>query len=230
MESSLTMILPSDLSFDEWIHHIFVHDDNPDMPWWFWGVDADYWQAPPSQVIAMLTKLFENPFPVLSDYRDEQVNRGLWYIVSNGGSDYMFALLDETVPLVERLRCISSFYTLFEKLYAVRCSAHLSHLDEPGSNPLNMVCYMWWDLLPIAGSIDQHDGEAMNAAFLDVMARALALDSTACQEAALHGLGHWASTHPVRVRTIIEAFLAQNRSLRQELRQYAETALSGCVL
>jgi hypothetical protein len=224
------MKLPADLSFDEWLLHIFDHDDDPNMPWWYWSIDADYWDAPPGQVIAMLTRLFENPFAPLADYRDEQINRGLWYIVSNGGSDYMFALLDAAVPLGDRLRCIQSFYILFERLFAVRCSDHLSHLDEQGVNPLNMVCYMWWDLLPFAAKRDHQDDDALNAAFLDVMKRTLALKSIACQEAALHGLGHWASGHPVKVRTIIEAFLAENASLRGELRQYAESALSGCVL
>lgn len=224
------MALLSDLSFDEWILHIFDHDDDPTMPWWFHKIGADYWNASPAQAIAYVTTLFENPLPRLTEYSDEQVNRGLWYIVSNGGSDYLFALLDPGVSLEDRLRCIQSCYNLYEKLFAVRCSPRLSHLDEAGVNPLNMVCYMWWDLFPIAGKSDHPDNAALETAILDVMCRTLTLNSIACQEAALHGLGHWAGDHPHRVRTIIEGFLTQPISLRAELRRYAEAARGGCVL
>ena len=36
------------------------------------------------------------------------------------------------------------------RLFAPRCSAHLSHLDrgEMIAGPLNTLCYMWWDILP----------------------------------------------------------------------------------
>ena len=67
-------------------------------------------------------------------------------------------------------------------------------------------------------------------AILDVMTQTLNLDSDACREGALHGLGHWAMYYPKRVAAIIDEFLKKNPDLRPELRNYALGARTGCVL
>ena len=60
--------------------------------------------------------------------------------------------------------------------------------------------------------------------------RILRLQSVACQESALHGLGHWAVDYNTIVRPIIDGYLSDNRALRPELRAYAEGARVGGVL
>ena len=62
------------------------------------------------------------------------------------------------------------------------------------------------------------------------MAEILALDSLACQESALHGLGHWQHAYPEEVQQIIDRFLNANKNLRPELAAYARSARTGCVL
>jgi len=57
----------------------------------------------------------------------------------------------------------------------------------------------------------------------------LELDHIACQESALHGLGHWAHSYPERVEKIVDEFLTHNENLRPELKQYALQARSGKV-
>lgn len=222
MENSLT-----NLSFDEWIVHVFDHEAGG--PQWYFGVDAEYRQAPPAVTVAYLTHLFEDPVPHVGGYSDAQLNQGFWYIASNGASDYMFALLDEQVPLEARQRCIRSFVQLFEKLFAVKCSAHLSHLDEQGANPLNTACYMWWDIMPLVGQPDVATQRRIDEECLRAMERVLSLDSVACQESSLHGLGHWQHHYPQRVEKAIDAFVAARPKLRPELLSYAKNARRGYV-
>lgn len=61
------------------------------------------------------------------------------------------------------------------------------------------------------------------------MERTLQLDNIACQESALHGLGHWHSAYPKEVERIIDAFLQSNLNIRPELEQYAQSARIGMV-
>jgi hypothetical protein len=61
------------------------------------------------------------------------------------------------------------------------------------------------------------------------MEATLAIPHIACQEAALHGLGHWRCAYPERVEAIIGAFLARSRSLSAELEAYAKQARVGRV-
>ncbi len=63
-----------------------------------------------------------------------------------------------------------------------------------------------------------------------VMQRVLALDALACQESALHGLGHWHLRYPAEVEGAIDAFLERRPQLDPRLRQYAFSARRGCVL
>ena len=220
--------LPPDLSFDDWVLHVFDHPATG--PEWHWEPDAPYWPGPPAAIVAHLTRLFENPLPPLEGFTDAELNKGFWYIASNGLSDYMFALSDASVPLDARLRCLRALSVVYRDLFAPRCSPHLSHLDEPGVGDLNLVCYMWWDICPIGGPPHDPDHDAVNRAALDVMTDALALDSIACQESALHGLGHWHPENAREIETIVDRFIAAHPSMRPELLSYARSARGGCVL
>jgi hypothetical protein len=61
------------------------------------------------------------------------------------------------------------------------------------------------------------------------MRETLRLPNPACQESALHGLGHWAHAYPAFAAATIDAYLAANPTLRPELARYAEAARSGCI-
>ena len=74
-------------------------------------------------------------------------------------------------------------------------------------NPLNSSCYMWWDELAPYGQTDRKDLQAIASEMIGVMERTLALESDACRESALHGLGHAHGADPERINRIIDAFL-----------------------
>jgi hypothetical protein len=217
----------TDLPFEAWVAHVFDHDVA--QPEWYFKSDADYWQGSASLTLAHLTRLFEDPESPLSSYSDAQLNQGFWYLVSSSASEHSFALVDEEVPLDVRRRCLRSFVSLFQKLFAVRCSDHLAHVDEPGAKPLNSICYMWWDVLALYGRPAVPERHAIDEECLAVLSDILRLPSIACQESALHGLGHWALYYPSRVPPIIHGFLESHAHLRPELSSYAQQASRGHV-
>ena|SRR5579871_6260669 len=146
----------------------------------------------------------------------------------------MAALQGDAVPVSDRLRCIDAMAVLFKDCFAARCSPHLGHLDEPGANPLNDICYMWWDILPLHG-LEHHypqrpDSAAIDRRILSVMAQGLSLNSDACLESSLHGLDHWRPYYGKEVKQIIDNFIKAKPRLRPELRTYALTARRGYVL
>jgi hypothetical protein len=235
----------TDIPFEAWVTFVFDHPvpDADITTWgrksgavisqpWYVEHDRDWWDPSrqPSVTIAYLTNVFENAPHALASFSDAQIKEGLWFLVSPACSDHLLTLLNPGVAWSERKRCIDSIFTLFEHFLALRCSPHLSHLDEPGANPLNAVCYMWWDLLPVAGKPVDPTRKEIDEAFLDVMRRSLELACDACQESALHGLGHWHQEYPTYVEAIIARFLERHPALRSELKAYALAAQKGLVL
>jgi hypothetical protein len=224
-----------DLSFEEWVKHIFDHPVTD--PAWYWDTDRDWWSESesPSTTVSFMTQLFENGGFILAPYSDAQINQAFWYIDSEIHG-YMYTLREPRVPLSNRLRCINSIYNLFEQVFAKRCSQHLSHVRRPsepnpeGLSELNSICYMWWDISPLYGAMEVDNLQLISEAVLNVMKKALELDSVACQESALHGLGHWHLYFPAQVYDIIEAWFKKHPNLSEGLRLYAERAQSGGVL
>jgi hypothetical protein len=151
-------------------------------------------------------------------------------ICVNAYAQIVTQLLDESVRWTARQRCIASIHQLFEQCFARRCSPHLSHLDERGANPLNLVCYMWWDIIPISGRSEDAMWKEFDQAILQVMESTLQLDSIPCRESALHGLGHWQHAYPERVGEIIDKFSMGQPQLPEKLRAYMLNAYTGYVL
>jgi hypothetical protein len=217
----------SDLTFEEWI--LYVFDRPVEQPEWYWDINEDLIEEPPDKTVTYLTRLFEKADKIVAPYTDVQVNQGLWYIASSDCSNHMFTLLDEAVPWPDRQRCIRSMVTLFEGCFARRCTPTLSYLNEPGYSPINMICYMWFDVVPIYGRPDILERADVDREFLDVMEEILKINSDACRESALHGLGHWEAGYRGRVHNIVRRFLWHNPFLRSELRAYARKAWNGDV-
>lgn len=217
----------STTAFDDWLRQVFDHPVAD--PAWHWDVEADTAEPAPPDCVAYLTRLFEEPESALAPYSDAQINQGLWYLVDASCSNYAFSLIEPEVAWPQRRRGLRAMATLFERLFARRCSEHLLHRDEAGAGPSNPVCYMWWDVFPAHGRPTEPAYAAVDVELLAVMQRALALDSLACQESALHGLGHWRLHYPGVVEQTIDEFLARSGGIRQELREYAECARLGYV-
>lgn len=221
-----------DLSYEDWIEHVFCHEVRQHGNAWHFDLDAPLWDGSPEETLAHLTRFFDDPEPALYYFSDAQIDQGLRYIIDNGAGDLFSALRAPKVPLVYRQRCVSAICSLYDKLFLPRCTPHLSHLDRGDTEvgPLNGICYMWWDTFPGFAAPDDPYRKTMNEAVLAAISHGLTLDSIACQESALHGLGHWAHGDAAAVAPIIDAFLEAHPNLEPELKRYALSARGGCVL
>ena len=213
-------------SLPNWIAHVFDHPVAD--PAWHWSLDSATWDGSSQDTVTFIADTFERSGDLLSRFTDAQLNQGFWYLLSAGCSEFMFALVEPAVPLASRLRGLRSFVPLFEQVMAVRCSPHLSHLDEQPANPLNGACYMWWDILPIHGKPEEPDRTEFDAEVLRVLPRLLSIPHDACRESALHGVSEWQLYYP-GAEAIVDEWLARTPDLRPQLASYAQRAKVGMV-
>jgi len=87
---------------------------------------------------------------------------------------------------------------------------------------------MWCESFPASANPEDPQRELIDGAEFECLKAILALDSVACQEAALHGLGHWVGREP-RCSDIIDAYLDSGTAARPELINYAKAAKTGCI-
>ncbi|HEV8390718.1 MAG TPA: hypothetical protein VGQ35_12795 [Dongiaceae bacterium] len=219
----------TDLSYEDWIDYVFDHAVPFYEQAWYWEPDADWWSPRPDQAIEYLTRLFENPEPLTEQFADSQIGQGLYYLVSASAGSYCRFLTDAAVPIEAGVSCIAAMQVVFARLFQPRCEPILSHLDEPGGNELNKICYMWWDIVALGAISKPGTPDPIHDACLSVMCETLKFPNPACQESALHGLGHWAHAYPEFTGAAIDAYLAANPKLRPELVRYAQAARSGCI-
>lgn len=213
-------------SLSDWIEHVFDHPVSD--PAWHWAFDDSAWDDAPEQNATFIADAFERSGELLSRFTDEQLNQGFSYLTSPSCSNFMFVLSEPSVPLASRLRVIHSFVPLFEQVMAVRCSPHLSHLDEQPANPLNGACYIWWDILPIHGKPEDPERTEFDAEVLRVLARLLSIPHDACRESALHSINHWHHYYP-SADASVDDWLLRTPGLRPNLVSYAQCAKVGMV-
>ncbi len=201
------------------------------MPWdpsrW---VDTVFGEAMPGQydaerlegicgrdetTLLRLKQVFEKP-ELLQLYSDDVIERAFWDIWHAAFEAIYHPAIDWQV----RYRFIRSFEHLFRDLFAWRCTSALSHLDE-GASRLNTTCYMWFDAGCRWFPYDTKTRGPVDAAMLGVIRSILAIDHIACQEAALHGLGHRPTHQRYAVEAIVDDFLGANSKLSPPLRDYA---------
>lgn len=218
-------IILHDPPFERWVQYLFNHPVTD--PAWYWDLTVDQVDVNPRLVVAYVTRLFEESGALLAEFSDGQLNHGLWFLVST--SEVLYALRDKNVALDHRIQCVRSISQIFQQLFAERCTPHLSHLEIVGASPLNRICYMWWDILSHHGQPNDPSRRAVDSACLEVMEETLALPSIACQESALHGLGHWALYYPERCSEAVDGFLASHPRLSPNLVEYAKCARTGMV-
>lgn len=212
--------------YHEWLSHVFDHSVT-NLEWYF-DLDAPPFEADESAIAKLIDATFRHSAHDLLCFSDAQVNQGLWFLSSPAGSDYALALRSDTVPLDVRLSAISSIKILYRDCFAKRCTPTLSHLDEQPSSPLNAICYMFWDVSPIAHLEGQAEESELADACFSVLADTLAIDHIACQEAAIHGYGELHLYYPDRVEEAMNRFL-KTRISDSRLRTYAENAQIGCI-
>ena len=202
---------------NEWIDRIFGEADHACE-----RMELDGIRESDQTTLLRLTEVFENPTTVLKPYSDEVLSQAFWDL----SNDAFPAVYDMAIDWTIRHRFIRSFEILFRDLFAARCTPTLG--SERGS-ALNSACYMWWDFGCWSPATDPLTRNPYDSAFLASMRSILAIDHVACQESALHGLGHWHHVQSAAVESIIDEFLKSQPQLSEPLRKYADAARCGRV-
>ncbi len=218
------------MTYDEWISEIF--DNLAEQAENLNATEIDYIELPSAIMLNYLTETFNNAEVVFSRFTKLQVAHGLWAIVGNGT---MLAIRDPEIPLSNAVQTIDSMVLLFEKYFSKHCTANY-HFQQGKTitEPLDIVCYMWWDVLPMHGLIE-HDPLVQSSPFLDqallsAMLKILEIDSIACQVSALHGLEQWMLYYPELIETSIIEYIESDRAcalfkLSPDLLDYAKLAM-----
>lgn len=219
-----------DLTFEDWLEHAFGREIRFQRLPWFLDSDALWWNPKPQTAIAFLTRLFHSPAMLTERFSDAQIAQGLTYLLDTGAVGDNGWFYSSEVPAAARKACIAATFNLFSEIFQPRCAPVLGHLSKVRSTPLNAIAYMFWEVFPcVALPGDEHWAE-LQLETLAVMERILSLDSIACVESALHGLGHAHATYPAQTEQIIDRYLAGERRAGAELAGYAQAARCGCVL
>ena len=201
--------------FEDWVVGVF--DPTVEDPW-----------PPVEQELEYLTRLFSDPIGTVEGLSDEEIGVGLWSVLDSGGAGTALALNDATLPLDARIACVDQIRTLYRELFVPRCAERLGHVSEQGGR-LEMICYMFWDVAVFGGPPGEREGNLFEDAVLDVLEDTLYLEHAACQESAIHGLGHRVSRHPERAPAILDRWLRTGPIRDARLRIYAEAARTGCI-
>jgi hypothetical protein len=213
--------------YSEWITHVFDHPVT--RLEWYHEWDGPDFEASDEEIADLICETFTRSGEDLRRFSDEQVACGVRFLIDPCASDYPFCLRDGDLPLSKKVAGIRSIFSLFRDCFSPRCAETLGHLDEPGGTELNAICYMFWDICPLAYLEGKKDKETLENSLFWVLESTLALKHRACVESALHGLGHYACYSRSRVERVIDAFLKHARP-DDKLRRYAENARDGCVL
>ncbi|MBX9689879.1 MAG: hypothetical protein K2X27_24425 [Candidatus Obscuribacterales bacterium] len=205
----------STLSFDEWVD--FIAADMSEIDWF----------SDQEDLLNKLNLFFHSGQALLDRFGQEDLNKLLWSFL--GESGLLQALFNEKLELKKRIDCIRAIKTFYQDLFEKNCADLMSNgLKEfsPEHKPLNSICYMWWDIFPSWGGSEKSE-QSINKTILSLLSELLTIKHLACQESALHGLGHWHLHHGAAVEKIIDKFLESK--MNEQLKQYALAARSGCV-
>jgi hypothetical protein len=229
---------PDAVPFEEWVKWAFDHPVAAETKdeWW-WGVpDEDEYgrllDRPAQRALTFVTKLFESPLAYLSSYSDAQIDQGLNFIVFRACSNQFEGLMDRDNNHDLRTRCIRSLENLSRELFAPRCSDNVWIY----TNPLNHMCDMLWDIVVHDANTAELNPDGtivryseIDKEILETLTCILAMPSIACQQSALHGLGHLVRDAKLGAN-VIQQYLDDHANLRDDLRKYAQKALVGSVL
>jgi hypothetical protein len=216
------------MSYEEWLVWLFDRDTSVQF-WWYevdfnWDESSNYpW------ILEHLTRLFTESSALQGIYSRAQIDQGFALLIGCTHCNAIFSLLDTDITWEKRRTCLEGIKVLYRDLFASVYGNDLGSSSSGGDAP-TFSCFMLWDVSPFYPKMDHPNcGDIVETVF-SIFEETLSLESEACLESVLHGLGHWAIYLPDRVKTIVQSFLDNRKDISVELREYAESAKVGMVL
>jgi hypothetical protein len=148
----------------------------------------------------------------------------IWHVMGSSTQAWMQAARARPALAADAVLAVRHLYTdLFQP--------HLTGMQQDqGADELGGACYMLWDMDGLQ-YVPTWGGKRLAAPCFDVLEAALALDNLACQESALHGLGHMVFHAPTKQRAValIDAFLERSERADPGILDYARAARTGGI-
>jgi hypothetical protein len=143
-------------TFEQWLEFVF---NNPVREHeWYWDEDfAPRWEAlelTNTLIVQYMTRLFLEP-GVLKSYSLDQVNQGLWFLISESSPGCSSeALLRHEEALVDRVACIHAMSSFFRNFILAVTPGHF----DPNGPTIGVdgTAYMWWDIFPMRFYMRSH--------------------------------------------------------------------------
>ncbi|MEF9387451.1 hypothetical protein V4890_17765 [Ralstonia solanacearum species complex bacterium KE056] len=151
---------------------------------------------------------------------------GLRAIVDSSATMLPYSLFAEGVPSHLRTAVLTKMHAVFVEIFPQRCERLLAHRAAAPLPPWNLLCFMWWELLPRHGVPPVTFLAETDLTILQLMGSVLKVDHVACKEAALHGLALWQAARPGDVQGLIDRYAAY---IPETLQDYALAAKTGSI-
>jgi hypothetical protein len=205
----------------------YLYDRPVNNAEWYFEDDHQDLALPKDQLVQLATEAFNSVVEVVDDFSEKQICMGLQYLVDPSCGPIPYLYVDTSIDFAIRSSAIASMQTVFRHLFA-NLRNELGLYRTSGGAPLSFgeTCYMWWDMFPRHGVPMRSELEETDAFICRTIGSILEIDSLACQESALHGLGHWFSSRPDDIAKMIGAFLPRAPAV---LKEYAMDAMQGRV-
>lgn len=152
---------------------------------------------------------------------------GLRALVDPAAAMLSYSLFAESADSDLRSSVLEMMQKVFAVIFCKRCDQVLAHRGKSHLSPWNLLCFMWWELLPRHGVPRVPTLDSFDLAILRMMGDLINLDHIACKEAALHGLALWHSAYPEKVQEII---VQHAPAISSNLREYALKAQEGDLM
>lgn len=117
-------------------------------------------------VFEFIEALCENPDRQLTGYSDEQIALGLEFIFNSSVSDLAGYFKTAKVPVKRKVQALRSLTTLFRDIFNPRCIPQTAAGSKEKSPRLNSICYMFWDVTPLAHWINFSNAGEITQSFM----------------------------------------------------------------
>jgi hypothetical protein len=220
--------------FDEWLGVYFAPYDNVDSPWARYPPgcnDQPEFRGTDDEIVELFTYTMLLSGTELTRFSDSQVGVGLDNLLNNHFADVAHTVRDGATTNDKKVAALRSLKVLYSDCLSPRAAPVLGHRDEQAAcKPLNRICYMLWDVTPLAYWPDADRGAAVYPVIVEVMEQALQSPNCAVVESGLHGLGHTVYKCEDLAVAAIDRFLETRcGQVQQELIEYALQARTGMI-
>lgn len=212
------------MNYEEFVDFLFQrHEEDKE---WYFAEDFVPPKLNSETQVLYARQIFKNAEAYAKTFTERQFCLGLTYLINPAASWHCYSYLEPSVDEAVRLSVFDSMYDVFSFVFNQRCREAVSNRADLSSATYGYMCYMWWDVFPRHGVPFEAHLQETDRAIQRLLAKQLTLQSVACKESALHGLGHW---HAAFSDFVEKTIAGASLEIPESLKEYAKRARIGDV-